>query len=139
MKLLLSYLAISILAVTQLTGCDFSLTYDPSKLRPNIPLYPNAQHVTTQENPVSQTNSQYTRLTTFDTSDKPEVVLDFYSDYLSKDGWTENEPATPVPTKMYFIKVLGGTKPTYGLAVSADANGRGPTHVELNLGEYLPH
>src|SRR5689334_5516433 len=94
-------------------GCDVAVTYDASKLRPTVPVYPGAQALKVESKTGSQANIDYTQLTSFQIAEKPELVLAFYRNTLANDGWQMDTPLTPEPDKLYFKKALGQNKPVY--------------------------
>src|SRR5207253_4185902 len=59
---------------------------EPPASAKNPPIYPGAQSITDKLEPPSG-GPQPPRLITFETSDEPDKVLDYYQNILPKDGW----------------------------------------------------
>jgi hypothetical protein len=133
-------LCTSVLCVFVLSGCSTSFTRSPRSWS-NVPLYPGAQNVSTEEQPRNQSKiGVTTRITRFTTSDGPEAVISFYEDLLSREGWTFDFPLTPEPNTIYAgMHSAEYTKDSvYGLRIIAKESSTGQTEVEVHISEHLP-
>jgi hypothetical protein len=98
----------------------------PKARYPQPPMYPSAQQVRTVE------DQQYhqERITTFQTTDSPSVVLAFYENALLNQGW-EIDTRCPDNSCIGFKYLNGVNNPAFGFAVFITSVQDGRTNVKL--------
>ena len=113
------YILIFVMAMSGLSAC----VVNEKPKYPHPPIYPNAQR-----RDVKKLERGQVRVTTFETSDPPEVVQAFYRDALLKQGWHVN---MEVDDRVSYGYVNGSRNPAFTLGVTATVKQDGTTHVEL--------
>jgi hypothetical protein len=112
-------------------------SHDPPASTQKLPDYPGASAVTERKLDTSDVLLNIYKSVSFTTSDSPEVVLKFYRDTLSRDGW-QIDPLQPDPDGLAFTWAGYEQPPTsYMCSVTARPNGNGMTRVEIEL-RYNP-
>jgi hypothetical protein len=137
MKSLATRPAVILILLVGLTACSTDLTYTPTP--PQIPAYPNAQRTTVQNVAKGPTNDNAKQTISFQTTDQPQAVLDFYTKALSADGWIPYQLTTPIPDEISFHKSTGNNDPLYHLVVSAKPGNTGQTDVEIDIIAFGPY
>jgi hypothetical protein len=81
--------------------CLQARSHDPPASTQKLPDYPGASVITERKLDTNDFLLNIYKSVSFTTSDSPEVVLNFYRDALSKDGW-QIEPFQPDPDGIAF-------------------------------------
>lgn len=134
MKHYISYPLVFSAILISLTACSAFPPSNPAKPTPNVqnlPLYPNAQKIAVQDLPGGR--SSFKRLTSFETNDKPEEVLAFYRNVLSKEGWEPMNQPTQQPDMLIFDWGNGVGQPGYRMAIVVKPPDSGLTLVEVTV------
>ncbi len=75
-------------------------------------------------------------ITTFETQDSPQAVMDFYDDVLYyKNGWSAREVRGAEYVRYVYVPSNGG--PVYGLSIETAVT-QNKTNVTLRLYKTLP-
>lgn len=120
------------LFVILLSGCTASSSIDQNKRTPvavaNPPIYPGAQNLYAPNNGFGITSPE--RVITFETSDKADKVLEYYTDVMLKDGWEASQWSDKPSNVDAYVWSNGAI---YSLTVTADEVSTKLTEVELRL------
>jgi hypothetical protein len=117
-----------------LTSCLSPISAEPcdrSKPTPTVqgfPVYPGAQQVQFQD---IQTDTPR-RVIAFQVVDKPEAVVAWYRDVLTRNGW-ENDQETPEPNSLDFSWTNNCLETTYSFDGTLEPRNDGKTDVNLTI------
>lgn len=123
----------SVLGLFMLTSCYYQNNATAPKSAQNPPLYPDARAVQTQM--VPNDKPKPTRVITFETSARPDAVMAYYKDALTRDGWGVESSQSKSETHFYWVDGC----PVFGMTISTTLNVDGQTAVRLVLDETPCH
>jgi hypothetical protein len=112
---------------------------DPGKQPPDVQRilsYPHARHAAIQE--IGTGEAVPLKVFSFVTTDKPEQVLKYYSEYLLSNGWNMDKAPTPSPDTTYFSWQNGARFSVHTLDITIIQGSSNETAVTLKLATYLP-
>ncbi len=131
----LKWLLSCALLVSCLIGCTVSKTSanDPGPNLQSLPLFPQAQQVKIQ----SILRMDQEQVTSFQTQDTPEAVLEFYRTHLTQDGWDPISWLTPTPRGLAFNWAGNAKHPDYAINITITSAYPQETKVEVNLITFM--
>jgi hypothetical protein len=120
---------ITLLVSLELSGCsgyNQELYTPPPASVSKPPIYPGAQN--TKVEPEGSHEPKFEERITFQVSDEPDKVLEYYEESLIGDGWHRVQLETQPPNSRSFQQ---GSRPLYRFGVKADQSSAGHTSVVL--------
>lgn len=133
-----SYLiGVSILMLLIVTACLPLVGRSLPDSTRNIPPYPNALNLSTQD--MSNDPNQTWQVVTFQTQDAPKAVLDYYANELAKDGWYNSGGTIPQAGQLtLFCCSADEDVSFFSITLETQQASDGQTNVKVELYEELP-
>ena len=103
----LALVLLTIVAIVALLYYEHTQRYVPPQSWQNPPIYPGAQSVLVQDTPDKGRYCFFGctwTILSFQTSDTPEMVLEYYSNTLSRGGARRSEPAEQGSLDYFWLK-----------------------------------
>lgn len=114
-----------------IAGCEAHGDSPPRPTPPSVgklPIYPGAENV--REQFQGSDESVSSRLITFEISDEPYKVLEYYKSLLEKDGWLRAQADDESPDTLHYVWSNGFI---HGVYLSAKKTSSNRTNVEIAL------